>query len=546
MKTHLLGLTAAALLAGAAVLARAPADDAATADEKLLKDAGAAVDGDGLLAFLRKRTPTEAERKEVEALIRRLGDEDFDEREAASRRLRERGEAAAPFLKAALNNPDAEVARRARQCLSDLGPAAGPALPAAAVRLLARQAPAGAAAALLDYLPFARDATVEEEVFDALLALTPEAGQADAALVSALRAPSALRRAAAAHALGRKGDKEQRAAVRDLLADKDAAVRWRAALALLAARDKEAVPAVIGLVGDGPADLAWQADDVLQRLAGDKAPEGTLGDAAEARGRRHDQWAAWWKANADGVDLARFNEADRLLGYTLIVEYNTNRVWECTADGTVRWEFRNLRGPMDAQALPNGLILLAESGARVVSERDTKGNVKWEKKLDVEPNGVRRLRNGNTFISSYGGVLELAPDGSTVYEFKLESGSNAIRKHANGHVIYTAEAEVVEVDTAGKRVRSVPLPKGGTYVGLQDLPGDRFLAANSGNGKVFEVDATGKVLWEGTVPGACGVERLPGGNTLVTANRKVVELDRDGKAVWEQNAEGYARRVHRR
>src|SRR5205814_2250814 len=109
-----------------------------------------------------------------------------------------RGEAAAPFLKAALKDADAEVVRRARRCLADLGPAAGPALPAAAARLLARRAPAGAAAALLDYLPFAEDSVVEDEAFDALLALTPEAGKADDALAAALRAPAAVQRAAAA------------------------------------------------------------------------------------------------------------------------------------------------------------------------------------------------------------------------------------------------------------------------------------------------------------------------------------------------------------
>ena len=49
-----------------------------------------------------------------------------------------------------------------------------------------------------------------------------------------------------------------------------------------------------------------------------------------------------------------------------------------------------------------------------------------------------------------------------------------------------------------------------------------------------------------TVPGACGVARLPTGTTLVSTNQRIVELDRQGKIIWEKKATGYARRIHRR
>jgi outer membrane protein assembly factor BamB len=60
------------------------------------------------------------------------------------------------------------------------------------------------------------------------------------------------------------------------------------------------------------------------------------------------------------------------------------------------------------------------------------------------------------------------------------------------------------------------------------------------------MDLDGKVLWEGAVPGACGITRLPNGHTLVATNGQVVELNRAGKVIWERKASGYARRVHRR
>ena len=67
-----------------------------------------------------------------------------------------------------------------------------------------------------------------------------------------------------------------------------------------------------------------------------------------------------------------------------------------------------------------------------------------------------------------------------------------------------------------------------------------------GSGGTHIVTGGGKVVWQGNVGGACGVERLPNGHTLVATANRVVELDRAGKTVWEKKVPGYARRVHRR
>jgi outer membrane protein assembly factor BamB len=215
--------------------------------------------------------------------------------------------------------------------------------------------------------------------------------------------------------------------------------------------------------------------------------------------------------------------------------------------GALRWELTGLAGPMEAQVLPGGRVLVVESNNNTLSERDFKGKVLWEKKLSWSPTGCRRLPDGHTFVSHHGGVLELDRAGKKVYELNLpDGGSNAIARHRNGHVIYARDNEIVEVDTAGKKVRAVPLPPHSMYVGIEGLPGDRFVVANSSSGRVLEVDAKGKVLWEANVPGACGVTRLPNGHTLVSASHLVVELDRAGKKVWEKRRDGYVRRVRRR
>src|SRR5260370_1353561 len=67
-------------------------------------------------------------------------------------------------------------------------------------------------------------------------------------------------------------------------------------------------------------------------------------------------------------------------------------------------------------------------------------------------------------------------------------------------------------------------------------------------GKVLEIDATGKVVWEAAVPSAYHATRLPNGNTLVSSHgtKRVVEVGRDGKIVWEKTLDSQVWRVHRR
>jgi hypothetical protein len=525
--------------------AEPPADDDKLADEKTLRDAGFGADAPAVLDFFRKRTLTEEDRKQFAALIRQLGADDFDKRERASNELRSRGAPVLPLLRAAQQSDDREVARRAEMLIQEIE-TTGPSLPIAAARLLARHKPPEAVEVLLAYLPHADDDSVEEEVLNSLLALTPEKGKVGETLAAALKDDQPARRGAAGYVLGRKGTAEQTRAVRGLLVDKSAKVRFRTAQGLLAAHDKEAVPALVQLLEDGTPEMAWQVEDVLVALAGEKAPAVSIGDGGAADRRKcREEWSKWWKANGDAADLAVLDDRERLAGLTLGIEVNPSRLFECGPDKKIRWEIKTARGPMDAQVLPGGRVLFAEMDSHLVKECDFQGNVKWEKKIGDSPTGCQRLPNGNTFVSTYTSVMEFDRAGKEVFNFRIP-GSNAIRKHRNGNIVYTTAEAIVEVTTENREVRKVPLPKDSMWVGIQDLPGDRFMVANSSTGRVVEVDKGGKILWEGQVAGACGVWRVPNGHTLVAAPQRIVELDRAGKIVWEVAGEGYMRRVHRR
>src|SRR5262245_21201897 len=91
----LLGLTlACAARAGDADLEQA-------VDEKTLRDAGVPTDSDGLLAFLKKRSLTDADHDRLRDAVRLLGDDEFQVRQKATDDLIAAGRSVLPFLRPA-------------------------------------------------------------------------------------------------------------------------------------------------------------------------------------------------------------------------------------------------------------------------------------------------------------------------------------------------------------------------------------------------------------------------------------------------------------
>jgi hypothetical protein len=544
------------LLLTSAVPARA-ADDAEDPGrhEATLKQAGLGSDGAALLDFFRKRTPNADDRKRLADAVAHLGDAEFEEREKASKVLIAAGRAALPLLRPALKDADVEVVRRARECMETIERVPETSLALAAAHLLAVRRPDGATAALLDYLPVVDDLLVEDEFLAALAALAVRDGRPDDVLVRALEARAPAQRAAAAMVLGRL-IRDQRAAVRRLLTDADARVRFRAAEGLLRGGDREAVPALVALLADGPAELAFSAEDLLFRLAGEQAPAVALGAAKEDdRARSRDAWTAWWRDHGAGLDLGKIEFEQRMLGQTLIVATNgyggPGRVWELGRDRKILWELRDVGGPFDALVLPGRRVLIAEYSARRVTERDLDGKVLWEHKVDHQPLLCQRLSGGVTLIATNYAVMEVTRAGERTVVVTDPGGDIfSAQRLRNGNLLYgTYKGELVELDRAGKEVRrlSFPRPEQGLET-VEALPGGRLLIPMSRQDKVVELDAGGKIVWERTVASPTSAVRLPNGHTLVGSHRtnSVVELDREGKILWTEKSEGQVFRVRYR
>jgi hypothetical protein len=229
-------------------------------------------------------------------------------------------------------------------------------------------------------------------------------------------------------------------------------------------------------------------------------------------------------------------------------------------DGKVTWEYR--RPTRDGWVLPGGNLLLAISkgvdypgGAAVEVTRE--GKIAFEfKGTQSEVNTVQPLEDGNILLTEAGDkprLLEVDRKGKIVVEVPLSAQTKdhhlqtrMARKLANGHYLVPQLLDKVvrEYTPDGKIVWEVKTPHWPfTAIRLKD--GNTLINCTLGN-IVIEVDRNGKIVWQlsnDDLPGkpindACGGQRLPSGNTVITSHHaganqiKLLEVNPDKKVVW--------------
>ncbi len=553
MRATILGLTGFLLLGG---VYHADLPSTVTQDERILKNAHVAGDAASLLKFFQKRTLAEGDRDKVKALIRQLGSDTYRLREQAGVELIGRGPAVAEMLKAALEDDDLEIVRRAEKCLARIQETDyAIEVPSAAARLLAHHKTAGAVDTLLAFLPFTGNEAVNDEVRTALASLAVIKGKADKTLVECLTSKDPLRRATAGEALVRAGAADTMPAVKKLLTDPEPDVRYRTAVALTFAKDADAVPVLIDLLGvvKFPLVQAWKAEDILFRLAGGKKPPAvSLGNSEATRKKCRDAWAGWYSDNRGKIDLAKLKQTTPLLGYTLVVLLDEGQVTELNADKKPRWEINGLAFPLDAQLLPGDRVLVAEYNASRVSERNLKGEILWEKRI-FGPLAVQRLPSGNTFIATDSVLYEVDAKGKEVSSLTIpgERIMKAMKLPSGEAVCLTTEERVVRLDTSGKEVASFPVKVSTKLFGgrLHVLPNGNVLVPHNAEDRVVEYNGAGEKVWEVKIDQPIAATRLANGNTLVTSmlpTKGAVEFDRYGNMVWQFRANTRVTRAFRR
>lgn len=195
-------------------------------------------------------------------------------------------------------------------------------------------------------------------------------------------------------------------------------------------------------------------------------------------------------------------------------------------------------------------IVVADYSKRRLAIVDAKGKIEWEYKIG-DLHDLHPLPDGNLlFQTSFTRLVEVDPRTSKIvweYDAKKSNGNagrpveaHAFQRLADG-VTMIAESgpgRIIEVDRAGKLLREIKLqvarPSAHQDTRLvRKLDNGHYLACQESDGAVREYDGAGKVVWDYAVPlfdqkprGGHGVEawgnavfaavRLPNGNTLIS------------------------------
>jgi len=528
--------------------------DSLADDQKALRDVGVKTDGPSLLEYFRKRTFAEADPVKVKNLIRNLGDEDFQVREKAHLELINLGPSAVAGLKQAENHADSETRRRVADLKSVIEAKADPAVQAAVARLIARIKPAGSPEVILAYLPFAADLTVVDELSTTLGQVAGEGDKVDPLVLKAVEDKHPLRRAAAGQALTALKGSAHLPAARKLLKDSDPTVRLRLSMALVKRREKEALPVLIDSLAVLPREQLWPAEELLGRLAGEKAPAVSLGTSEVDRKACRDAWVRWLETEGSKLDLAKVNFANATLGYTLLVQQRNNgggQILELDKARKVRWSFDLNTYPVDAQIIGPDRVLVAEYQGGRVSIRDFKGNAKWELGVNGNPIGVQRLPNGNIFVVMQNRLTEYDPKGKEVFTFQGPLMFRA-RKLPNDEIIFITNAgQLVRMEAkTQKQIKNFGVGNLASLFGNVDImPNGNILVPQFQNNQVVEFDKDGKQVGNAvSVNFPNSVVRLSNGNLLVGSlnNRAVTEFDRNGRVVWSHQSDGMVFNARRR
>ncbi len=526
------------------------------ADDEALRKANLAPgDGPALVAYLKKRTISDAEQGKVKELIKQFSADNFDERLAASRELEKFGPAAIAPLKAAEKDTDPEVAYRASITLKRLEQIPHTAVAAAAIRRVIQLKPPGTAEALIGFLPLADGEAQANLIRDALRELAVSGGMAEPSLVAALTDSSAVRRGAAYVALIEGGPAAERIRIPDAFPlvrdavrkEQDPDARFRGLWTLLlTTREKEFIPDLIALTPDVPHNRLRQIEELLLHVAGEHPADGRFGKTPAEKGKAAEAWTTWWKAKGGSVDLVKFPFKPKLLGITEIIELDSRlgqgRVICLGPDMSELWQISRGSYIADARLLPNGKVLLVDMTYSQVGEWDLKaGNWGNPRPMQSQPITAAPLRSGGILTVCRGSVSETDAKGEKVFEHFRQNGDIlSATRMPNGETIVVVIQQqpnapnCIRLDAEGQEIGKGIVLGPMQDVHVMDAVGDHILVCERKNVAEYDLK-TGKLVWKHDCDRPTSVQRLPNGNTLIAclnANRGF-EVDPDGNVVWE-------------
>ena len=235
-------------------------------------------------------------------------------------------------------------------------------------------------------------------------------------------------------------------------------------------------------------------------------------------------------------------DAAKLQNGNILITIRGSGIYEINREHKVVWKHKDREVSHDADRLPNGNTLYnlgwQEKGKDVVREIDSEGKVVWSwnglNDYDREPfadikregwmhvNSVTRLENGNTLVSmrNFNTVAEVSPQKRVVRDWSFKGKDKQTGLQTKGLI-------------KGQRNHEPEILENGNMLVALRRP-HRFVE--------FDLE-TEEIIWSWSHPGGSRelrtnreANRLPNGNTLVSAGNKLIEIAGDGTIVWQMLA----------
>ena len=246
-----------------------------------------------------------------------------------------------------------------------------------------------------------------------------------------------------------------------------------------------------------------------------------------------------------------------------------NRTVIVGEDGQVKWKVD--LPASDGWVLPSGNVLLAlygtpefPNGGVVEIEQSSKKIVFQCKGQQKETSTVVPLPDDRFLVTELGPepraividrqgkILQATPLQCQIGNAHMQTRMLRVLPNGNYLAPHLLDFAVKEYEpVTGKVVRTFPTDDRGR--GKRDWPftairladGNTLIGCTNGN-RIIEVDASGRIVWsvtnedigENLFNDACGAQRLPNGNTVITSYHtsgdqvKLFEVTRDKKVVW--------------
>ena len=524
------------LILGASV---AEADDSKNPYAELLKQHGIET-GDDIRRYLAELHPGPDAREQVTALIQRLGDESFSEREQAMQELLRRPVVAADLLQQAAEGDDPEIGWRANHVLKHRELRSDQILHAA-FHVVANRRLKGMAAQIVAAMPLCTETHVQMAAANALKAT---ATKSDVGLLERLLHDGDVSiRVAACSTLEMLLGAASSEYLAPLLEDADERLRLEVAKALANHGDRKCLRALGKLLESEDVNIRSSGVHMLRALTGTRFGFVAYDDPPKSSGPAK-AWQAWIEREGLTADLTfPIRDAGPRFGRTLICDRTTNTLVEMDAEGKEIWQ-TGVSRPYGCHALPNGHRLVASYTGRFVAEYSAAGEEIWKATLPSSAYSVRRLENGNTLVACYGNrkVIEIKPDKTTAWEMAFDDKPKDARRLENGNTLVClySTGRVVEVDRAGETVWQLAV--GDRSYSAQRLSNGNTLVTQYTKSRAVEFDRDGREVWSKTGVGPMyDAQRLPNGNTLYVDSTGAHEAAPGKNVVWEHRGPGFRR-----